>query len=184
MACADDQRLYIQGIRNCPIDLPPGLKPRCVSHNRWYHKWRHLNMNTLTDTDEGRARPSVWPVYVAAVVVLIVDLQNLFFPGVMLTQAALGLIGVAAAIGMLLLREWGWWCGILFAGVWIVLLGMPLLWMIFDVLLTTRSHGPVPTPLASIMVFLAVCLVPVSLLLWVLATRRRLFFPPKQEGEE
>ena len=31
-------------------------------------------MNTLRDTDEGRARPLVWPVYVAAGVVLIVGL--------------------------------------------------------------------------------------------------------------
>ena len=30
-------------------------------------------MNTLRDTAEGKARPSVWPVYVVAVVVLVVS---------------------------------------------------------------------------------------------------------------
>ena len=36
-------------------------------------------MNTLRDTDERRARPSVWPVYVAAGVIGVVSLGVLFF---------------------------------------------------------------------------------------------------------
>ena len=132
-------------------------------------------MNTLRDTDGGRARPSVWPVYVWAVVVLIVGLQNLFFPDVTLAQLALGLFGVVTAIGMLRLRRWGWWCGIVFTGVWIVQLGTHQLRVILAV---------PPTPPDSITIFLAACLVPAFLILWLLATRRQLFFPPKQEGEE
>ena len=34
-------------------------------------------MNTLSDTDERRARPSVWPVYVAAAIIGLVSLCHL-----------------------------------------------------------------------------------------------------------
>ena len=164
-------------------------------------------MNTLGDTNEAKARPSVWPVYVAAVVVLIVGLASFamvstfhslmsiaketgesvpdaFFQDVMLAQATLGLLGVVAAIGMLRLRRWGWWCGIVFTGVWIAGNVLALLGMIFAAVERAGGHGPLATPQISTIAFIVVCFVVAVLLIVVLATRRRLFFPPKPAGEQ
>ncbi|MCK4323217.1 MAG: hypothetical protein KAW89_01705, partial [Armatimonadetes bacterium] len=77
-------------------------------------------------------------------------------------------------------RGWGWWCGIVFTGVWIVGGLGPLIVMMSAALFP--SHGLVPAPRSFLIGFLSTYLVVASLLLWVLTTRRRLFFPPKQEG--
>ena len=160
-------------------------------------------MNTLSDTDERPAKPSVWPVYVAIVVVLIAGLASIalgwvshrllsiaeesgeswpgaFLRNIWLAQATLGLLGVVAAIGMLRLRGWGWWCGSLFAGAWIVGSLVPLLGSTLRVF----SRETVPAPHIDVIVFEAACIVVAVLLLGVLATRRQLFFPPKQAGED
>ncbi len=106
-------------------------------------------MNTPKDTDEGRARPSVWPVYVAAIAVLIVGLVFLavaldvyvlkattpeyrwgiegFGPWSWLyAAAAYGLFGVVTAIGMLRLRRWAWWCAAVFVARWIAYESAPV----------------------------------------------------------
>ena len=146
-------------------------------------------MNTLRDADEGRARPSVWPVYVAAGGVMTVGTLclaiglSLVFSGsgrgwlntIFLSSTTLGLFGVLTTIGMIRLRPWGWWCGVLFAGVWTIQLAM---------LAAQSLHAPDVTFLASTIPFVATWLVAAVLLMVVLATRRRLFFPPKQDWEE
>ena len=158
-------------------------------------------MNTLSETDEGKASPSVWPVYVAAGVVLIVGLSGLamistwhsmlsraeeagvVMPaafGLTLAHAAFGLLGVVAAIGMLRLRGWGWFCGIVFAGVWTAQGGMSLLGM----LTLVPFEKPELAPAKGTVAFVAVAPVLAILLIVILATRRQLFFPPKPEGEE
>ncbi len=164
-------------------------------------------MNTLSDTDERPAKPSVWPVYVAIVVVLIAGLASIalgwvshrllsiaeesgeswpgaFLRNIWLAQATLGLLGVVAAIGMLRLRRWGWWCGIVFTGVWIAGNVLALLGMIFAAVERAGGHGPLATPQISTIAFIVVCFVVAVLLIVVLATRRRLFFPPKPAGEQ
>ena len=54
-------------------------------------------MNTFSDTDEGRARPSVWPVYLAAGVVGVFALAVFFF--VVFPYCLLGALGVVTAGG-------------------------------------------------------------------------------------
>ena len=99
-------------------------------------------MNTHRDTDKRKARPSVWPVYVAAVVLVPVGvfiglvgvapfMMTVFAGGVfgggaedlaILSAfgliAAMGPLGLAAAVGLSGLRPWGWWCTAIFAGGW------------------------------------------------------------------
>ena len=161
-------------------------------------------MNTPVDTDEHKAKPSVWPVYVAAAVVLITsvglallgggillaaeDLVGQFraqpeFSSIFLAVAAWGLFGVVAAIGMLRLRGWGWWCGSLFAGVWLAGSVLALLGTVLAAFPPGRVVAPRYAP-TDTTVFLSAGLVVAFLLLGVLGTRRRLFFPPKAEGEE
>ena len=80
-------------------------------------------MNTLRVTDEGRARPSVWPVYVAAAVIGLVSLCHLTRElRMMLIGAPLfdrdsdmffimyGLFGAMTAWGLVKLQDWGWFC--------------------------------------------------------------------------
>ncbi len=148
-------------------------------------------MNTLGDTDEGRARPSVWPVYLVAAVAGLVGL-GLLFRGLALLVWTVGLIsgghyaamlrlgspwelpffhlgvgvwGIIWALGLVRLRPWGWWCTAVFAA---VCLAMFVQWL---------PHG---RPIAWGASWLGL----LALLVWVLASRRQLFFPPKQEGEE
>ncbi len=149
-------------------------------------------MNTPRDTDEGKATPSVWPVYVAVVAVLIIALAHLamvlLWGGLLsvirgpvvsvsdaaflvlpLASAVFGLFGLVTASGLLQLRGWGWWCGSVFAGIWIVGGALPILGLGL-----VEWAGSVMLP--------AVCLG--VAVLGLLVARRRLFFPPKQEGEE
>ena len=147
-------------------------------------------MNTLSDTDEGKARPSVWPVYVAAVTITILGLMCMAPQFRVLTAveqyefaawiytafwaaAVFGLFGVVTGIGMLRLRPWGWLCGVVFAGVWAVHNGIALLVMTTAV----SREGPELAPATNYVPFVAVNLVAGILLIVILATRRRLFFP-------
>ena len=129
-------------------------------------------MNTLSDTDEGRARPSVWPLYVAAAVLLISGAWTVYSSidilGMYMLVAVWGLIGLLAAFGLMALRPWGWWL----AAVWVVaLIGFAVRSTIPQYM---QVYGVVPPWVPPAIVLLA----------WPLATRRQLFFPPKPEGEE
>ena len=62
-------------------------------------------MNTLGDTDEGRAKPSVWPVYVAALVIAACSLFFWLLVGPPGLWAAL--FGCAIVWGLLELDPWG-----------------------------------------------------------------------------
>ena len=148
-------------------------------------------MNTLGDTDEGRARPSVWPVYVAAGMVGVDGLLFLFFGiwGGLANQdndvealafgvlfGLTGALGVAAAWGLFRLRPWAWWWGVASSSVVVgscllALLGLVVPWH-------TRLDE-----VASGLSFWLILAVPL-VLLWILVTHQHLFFPPKPEGEE
>ena len=152
-------------------------------------------MNTPRDTDEGRARPSVWPVYVAAVVVLLISAGYIVRSGGVLLASvdieqpwaeiwvsraflaflAYGLFGVITAIGMLRLRPWAWWCALVFVPLWLLSSNVGV--SLHDGTLTVLPPTHYPA-------YSAVCLVVFVLLMVVLATRRQLFFPPKPEDEE
>jgi len=150
-------------------------------------------MSTLRDTDEGKARPSVWPVYLAAVAVLIVGLAFIViafhmcvmkpvddyfhgetYPGppwaVLYAMLAYGHFGVIAAIGMLRVRPWAWWSAVVWTVIWIGLIMSTMY---------EYGLGNGEALLCGVWVLCAT-----SLIIWPLATRRRLFFPPKPEGEE
>ena len=161
-------------------------------------------MNTLSDTDEGRARPSVWPVYVAAVVILVVGL-GLLYPVVdylsfmvvsegslgnfetsylmpVLLYSSIGLFGCVTALGLVLLRSWGWWCAAVWAGIFaagLVYLGLGCL----------TSPGLLAIGGGAALLFFIVFVAPLGLvaivqLIRLLETRRQLFFSTKPEGEE
>jgi len=122
-------------------------------------------MNTLRDTDESKARPSVWPVYVAAGVI---TLGSVLYVISVITWP-LVLFGSVTILGIVRLRPWGWWCGVVWTG-------------LFTILLLTQEWAGEATfagydflPFSAALPFL---------LVWSLATRRQLFFSPKQEGEE
>ncbi len=157
-------------------------------------------MNTLRDTDEGRARPSVWPVYLVAA---IIGLHGLSFLGsvvlfpliayiakeaapqaspevlralkfhIAITAyvpffAVYGVFSVLTTVGALRLRPWSWWCGV----VWTVLYAVYCIWITMAL--------PVRSPAWTI----ALSVAQIALLLWLLATRRQLFFPTRPQGEE
>ncbi len=153
-------------------------------------------MNTFGDTDEGRARPSVWPVYVMSALVglytipwlLIALLFAALGPGkgtwsgprigelsdgalqfiALLLVACLGLFGIITVYGASKLRPWGWW----FVIVWLALYSA---WVA-----CFYALGLEPAP--SWIEMLLGCVL-LALIVWPLVTRRRLFFPPKPEGE-
>ena len=137
-------------------------------------------MNTLRDTDEGTATPSVWPVYLAAAIIVGVG-ALLFCPvvelilyytlfdsfvhcGETIPGAVYGLFGFVTAWGVARLRPWAWWCAV----AWTITFAMVSLLYVVD------------EPLWAALIWLAA----IALLVWPLATRRRLFFPPKPEREE
>ena len=81
-------------------------------------------MNTLGGAQAGRPRPSVWPVYLTAVMIGFVGLSFLtmgFFQatGLFRLYAVYGLFGVVTAIGVVRLRSWGWWSVL----VWVAIYG-------------------------------------------------------------
>ena len=151
-------------------------------------------MNTLSDTDKPKARPSVWPVYaIAAPIGLMGLLLGLMVfspvqgtPIESLMAAAMlgapGLFAIATAYGLLMLRPWGRWFAVVWTGVFTagcVALGVYLLMAAENA--DIKDAEPEATFLR---LFGQVSLIMVIPFVWVLATRRQLFFPPKQEGEE
>jgi len=80
-------------------------------------------MNTCRDTDEGRARPSVWPVYVVvgllgslgllgvALGVEVLSVAPKAWWGLALFLMLVGALDAVVAYGLLRLRRWGWWGG-------------------------------------------------------------------------
>ena len=150
-------------------------------------------MDTLSDTDEGRARPSVWPVYLAAAGIGVVSLLLLSAALVTFSNSAklirtsdlwdillpiYALLGLLTASGIIRLRLWAWWCAI----VWIIICVAASVSLLLSM---AASRGLGSRLITGAMMFSLELSVLVTLLLvWPLATRRRLFFPPKQEGEE
>ena len=159
-------------------------------------------MNTLIDTDEGKAKPSVWPVYVAAAIVLLVSLQVLarlvkpmladilieYFGDVVrwswVPYATYGFFGVVTTWGLVRPRPWVWWCVVVWSIVFVVAGGAVILYVFFV------AGYPPETPAEATGIALLMSLTcagwvgATAFLTWVLATRRRLFFPPKPADEE
>ncbi len=157
-------------------------------------------MNTHSDTDEGKPRPSVWPVYVASGIIAVVGALGVLvcfvialsfptippektwalIPGV----AYMGLCGafsLVSAIGTILLRPWAWWL----ATVWGYLVGLSgfagLLDGAHEILFAPeKSPLNLHEGLDKSLLLLALG----AFVVWVLKTRRQLFFQPKPEGEE
>ncbi len=158
-------------------------------------------MNTLRDTDERKARPSVWPVYVAAAVMGLGGLACLsllvwstldlgLWPLMSLDMALLGvgLGAVIGAVGLARLRRWGWWYAVVLTCISTACLAS----FVSDWVqpappntATTTYHAPDPEVVIRELVSFGVpWLTTILVLVWVLTTRRQLFFPSKQEGEE
>ncbi len=138
-------------------------------------------MNTHRDTDEGKARPSVWPVYVVAAIVGAVSLQAVagLFSGLYFNSPVV-LFGFVTIWGLVRLRRWGWWCG----AVWTSLAIVGLVGLGLAFLATRRDIGG-ELFLGFFVFFVGLPgLITIALFMWVLATRRQLFFPPKPEHEE
>ncbi len=152
-------------------------------------------MNTLGDTDEGRARPSIgpiWPLWLVWVVLLsllmsfdfvvhaLVLIQDYYVTGPDEALSPIPLVSLVELIGLFLgaalgwlavwgvakLRAWGWWC----AAVWIAGL---LVWTIFYIRTSPWSTW-------GALCFFALY----AILVWPLVAWRRLFFPPKPAREE
>ncbi len=126
-------------------------------------------MNTLSDTDEGRARPSVWPVYVTVAIIGVVSLMFLgpvaiSATGLYRLYAVYGLFGVVTVVGVVRLRSWGWWTAL----IWVAIYAAILVWGT-----VLRSKIGAPLGWGALLVFGP----QVGFFAWFLATRRRLFFP-------
>ena len=122
-----------------------------------------------------------------------------------------GLFGAVTTIGLVRLRPWGWWCGILWTVIYAVY------YILLATLMPARMPTWAPVPYNGIgpgldgweqgilstvvcihnnmlvamvapawmpMWSIAACVAMIALLVWPLATRRQLFFPPKPGGEE
>ena len=155
-------------------------------------------MNTLSDTDEGRPRPSVWPVYVMSAVVGLQSLalvvvavcavwevqqpEESYWTGAqilgvsgktMVTVIAslfglFGLFCIVAAVSASKLRPWAWW-------VIAVQFAVGLLLTAWDMWTGYTEYSLLGIVGGGCIAFAV---------LWPLVTRRRLFFPPKPAGEE
>ena len=152
-------------------------------------------MNTLRDTDEGRTRPSVWPVYVAAGVIGLMTLSRIVLPALavdwdsfyldpyLLVLLSIWLLfGMLTCWGLIRLRMWAWLCAALWTAVYaywdmVALLAAQSLWREVELV------SPPPPP-ANIGPFTVPAAVAIAVIAWALATRWQLFFPPKPESEE
>ena len=160
-------------------------------------------MNTLRDTDEGRARPSVWPVYVMSATILLDSVSSYFWDWVpplspmyvahlekfeqLLPCANDFALLMQPLVPYALLFGLYGWLGIVAAiglvqlrywGWWsaVAWTAGRFLWAIF-VGANMPSHcWSISETLLNLALF--------AMLAWVLATRRQLFFPPKPEGQE
>ncbi len=142
-------------------------------------------MNTLSDTDERRPRPSVWLVYAMSALIGVISLGLVAMMGLAVWLRALllehtapaqllsphrampafviltGLFGIFAAAGASRLRPWGWWAVVVWAGLYFIV-AMPDL--------ATFWQGGISSW----------AILEVSSLIYivlVLIIRRRLFFP-------
>jgi len=163
---------------------------------------------------EQRARPSRWPVYLAvvpigfvAITALLLGLReasyisetkgDLLFdpdsrtmsvsapsPNMLVFYVSVGAFGVVTAYGLLRLRRWGWWCAIVWAGIftagaaWACRAGLRI---VLDPTRVEAEMGPMSPGFAfaygvTVIFIFAVGLFTSALLTWVLVTRRRLFF--------
>ena len=142
-------------------------------------------MSMLGDTHEDEDKPSVWPVYVAAGVILAFSLclsvfvimeirtclwlasrdalDAIVWPMLVAPFSLYALLGLLTTMGIVLRRDWGWMCGLL----WTALLAL-----LFAFLLLTNAWWPEGVVVGTVVV----------LLVWVLATRSRLFFLANGEG--
>ena len=155
-------------------------------------------MNTLRDTDKRRARPSVWPVYLAAAIIVAVGVWVIYpFIGPYvffhprtewadLLRSPLGLVvawvllGFVAAVGLVGLRPWARWYAALFAVTCTAWGGLGL----SDAIVVSVFAPELAWPTADYIIEITPWLAVAVLLVVVLVTRRQLFFPPKQESEE
>jgi hypothetical protein len=86
-----------------------------------------------------------------------------------------GLLGPVAAVGLLGLRSWGWWCAVVFTSIWMAVGGF---------FCYAYLSGVMPATDYEFITWVLLWPVTVVLLVPPLATRRQLFFPPKPAGEE
>jgi len=149
-------------------------------------------MNTIGDTNEGKARPSVWPVYLAAAGLVYTSfcvIVSTIRIGPVAPGGWLGLLGFLTAWGLGRLRAWGWWCAVVWTSVFTALFGLSAGGAILHLILDLHSNGlsalsSVHPDFMLLWVYLRLVeLTVIVLLVWVIATRRQLFFPPKQGGE-
>ena len=127
-------------------------------------------MNTLRDAHDRRAKPSVWPVYVTAVIIGVLSLMflgpvSLSSTGPFRLYAVYGLFGIVTVVGVVRFRSWGWWSAL----VWIAVYTAIVVW---GTVLTSRLGAPPgwwAFPVLGLQIGFCV---------WFLVTRRRLFFLP------
>ena len=152
------------------------------------------------DTDEGGARPSVWPVYVTSGIMVMFGAVGLYMCFMMVLElptispeetwthvflvvymGLYGAFGLVTAIGTSLLRPWAWRLATIFGGL-LGLSGFGFLFVrVYDTLLTSEKF------FLELDEVLDKTLVPLALgafIVWVLETRRQLFFPRKQDDGE
>ena len=152
-------------------------------------------MNTLGDTDEEKARPSVWPVYAAAATIGFVSLfggllvlPQLAHPAeVEYAVAGYVLFGVLTCFGVAWLRPWGWWCAVVWTIILLRLLtlGTPSMLLVFRYYSKAHPDQPLASWLVpGLVLVLSVWGAFTALLVWPLVARRQLFFPPNPEREE
>ena len=140
-----------------------------------------------TDEPQGSTgdsdKPSKWPVYAAAAVVLetILFMLRMFSFTERTDIMVFGVIVVfafATVVGLVRLQRWGWWCAALWTMMYVLFLGYAAL----AYFMGPRTKYEIDRPTAAT-VWLFLFLVGLALLLWPLVTRRSLFFPPKPESD-
>jgi len=161
---------------------PLATRRRLFLPGQWLRVlWRRMLHSIVRPaylTAEGRAGPSVWPVYVIAAAIGLpgLGLGILLFGGGVLGVG--GVFSILTAYGLLRLRPWGWWCGIIWMGTsWLVIVGVVMVSRMIDISLHVQGD---PSVLVIGLIWSAI----IGVAVWILATRRRLFFPPRQAGRE
>ena len=147
-------------------------------------------MNTLGDTDERRARPSVWPVYVAAAVIGAISLSHLmrwlpmviegpFVDSSFLLQdvsfVTCYLFGVLTAWGLILLRPWARWYAVMWTIAFVLTPDMQEILIPGIEPLFPAAHAINALSAEEKIGWLVLAAIPIVLVLWPLVTRRRLF---------
>ena len=170
-------------------------------------------MNTLRETDEGPPKPSVWPVYVVAAVFGVAGLLMVVIStwpwlshahitpwnrwvleelAISFLLLAGGLLLVITGVGLVRLRPWAWWCAV---GWTTLVVGLCVLAFLSALAQGSIMGDPMAGFAVALLALGLLCLPFIVLLGVALVTRRRLFFPrksqlrrlfspPKSEGEE